>query len=46
MIAWRRSGIQRALWRLGVLPYNLAILTLLTAVLLEARVWRVRQRGG
>ena len=44
--ARRLGGVRRALWKLGTIPYNAAVLLGMAVVLLESAGWKIRARDA
>lgn len=40
----RVSGIRKDLWKIGMVPYNTAVLLVTTAIMIQSQAWKIRER--
>jgi len=38
------SGIRKDLWKIGMVPYNTAVLVVTTAIMIQSQAWKIRER--
>ena len=39
----RISGLRRELWKLGIVPYNTAVILIAGAIMIQSQAWKLRE---